>query len=134
LGSLPQIRPGDVELTTDIRRLVDQRPTYGYRRIAALLKRERRSAGQDPVNVKRVYRLMKKHGLLLERHTGRRSPRDHDGQVIAIRSNIRWCSDALEFTADSDDPGQGFQLKAATIPIEGGQYWPVGTFMGSQRW
>jgi len=42
----PQIRPGDVELTTDIRRLVDQRPTYGYRRIAALLKRERRSAGQ----------------------------------------------------------------------------------------
>jgi hypothetical protein len=23
--------------------------------------------------------------------------------------------------ADSDDPGQGFQLKAATIPIEGGQ-------------
>jgi hypothetical protein len=36
--------------------------------------------------------------------------------------------------ADSDDPGQGFQLKAATIPIEGGQYWPVGTFMGSQRW
>jgi hypothetical protein len=28
LGSLPQIRPGDVELTTDIRRLVDQRPTY----------------------------------------------------------------------------------------------------------
>ena len=94
----PQIRPGDVELTTDIRRLVDQRPTYGYRRIAALLKRERRSAGQDPVNAKRVYRLMKKHGLLLERHTGRRFPRDHDGQVIAIRSNIRWCSDALEFT------------------------------------
>jgi hypothetical protein len=37
-------------------------------------------------------------------------------------------------SADSDDPGQGFQLKAATIPIEGGQYWPVGTFMGSQRW
>jgi hypothetical protein len=25
-------------------------------------------------------------------------------------------------------------LKAATIPIEGGQHWPVGTFMGSQRW
>jgi hypothetical protein len=40
----------------------------------------------------------------------------------------------LHRRADSDDPGQGFQLKAATIPIEGGQYWPVGTFMGSQRW
>ena len=75
-----------------------QRPTYGYRRIAALLKRERRSDGLAPVNAKRVYRLMKKHGLLLERHTGRRRPREHDGQVATIRSNCRWCSDALEFT------------------------------------
>ena len=68
----PQIRPGDLELAADIRRLVDQRPTYGYRRIAALLKRERRSAGQETVNAKRVYRLMKKHGLVLQRHAGRR--------------------------------------------------------------
>ena len=81
-----------------MRRLVDQRPTYGYRRIAALLKRERRSAGLAPVNAKRVYRLMKKHGLLLERHTGRRRLRVHDGQVATIRSNVRWCSDGLEFT------------------------------------
>ena len=41
---------------------------------------------------------MQKHGLLLERHTGRRRPREHDGQVATIRSNHRWCSDALEFT------------------------------------
>ena len=94
----PQTRAGDAELTCDIRRLVDARPSYGYRRIAALLKRERRSAGQDPVNAKRIYRLMKKHGLLLQRHTGRRTPRQHDGRVIATQSNLRWCSDALEFT------------------------------------
>jgi hypothetical protein len=31
-------------------------------------------------------------------------------------------------------PARDSNLKAATIPIEGGQYWPVGTFMGSQRW
>src|SRR5437879_9313729 len=42
-GRGPQGRPGDVELTAAIRRLADARPTYGYRRIAALLKRERRS-------------------------------------------------------------------------------------------
>jgi hypothetical protein len=42
----PQSRAGDLDLIADIRHLVDQRPTYGYRRIAALLKRERRSAGQ----------------------------------------------------------------------------------------
>jgi putative transposase len=93
----PQERPGDVELAGAIRRFVDERPTYGYRRIAALLKRERRSDGLAPVNAKRVYRLMKKHGLLLERHTGRRRPREHDGQVATIRSNCRWCSDTLEF-------------------------------------
>jgi transposase InsO family protein len=93
-----QSRAGDVELIADIRRLVDQRPSYGYRRIAALLKRERRSAGQTPLNAKRVYRLMKKHGLLLQRHTGHRRPRAHDGKVITLQSNIRWCSDALEFT------------------------------------
>jgi putative transposase len=94
----PQERTGDAELAGAIRRFVDERPTYGYRRIAALLKRERRSGGMAPVNAKRVYRLMKKHGLLLERHTGHRRPREHDGQVATIRSNSRWCSDALEFT------------------------------------
>jgi len=72
----PQERPGDVEPASVIRRFGDARPTYGYRRIAALLKRERRSAGQAPVNAKRVYRLMKKHGLQLERHTGRRRARE----------------------------------------------------------
>ena len=83
----PQTRAGDVEVAADIRRLVDARPTYGYWKIAALLKRERRSEGHAPVNAKRVYRLMKKHGLLLERRTGRRRPREHDGQVVTIRSN-----------------------------------------------
>jgi putative transposase len=39
----PQERPGDVELAGAIRRFVDERPTYGYRRIAALL-----NASGDP--------------------------------------------------------------------------------------
>jgi len=94
----PQTRDGDLEVSAEIRRLVDARPTYGYRRIAALLKRKRRADGMAPVNAKRVYRLMKKHGLLLARHTGRRRSREHDGQVATLRSNIRWCSDGLEFT------------------------------------
>ena len=41
---------------------------------------------------------MKKHGLLLECHTGHQRLREHDGQAATIRSNCRWCSDALEFT------------------------------------
>ena len=94
----PQDRDGDAALVVEIRALVDQRPTYGYRRITALLKRRRRSNGHDQVNAKRVYRLMKKHGLLLAKHTGRRQPRKHEGKVIAPCSNMRWCSDGLEFT------------------------------------
>ena len=99
----PQTRAGDGELAADIRRLVDTRPSYGYRRIAALLKRERRAAGLGPVNAKRVYRLMKKDGLLLARHTGRRVPRTHGGTIMTSRSNVRWCSDVLEFTCWNGD-------------------------------
>lgn len=29
---------------------------------------------------------------------GRRTPREHDGRVVAIRSNVRWCSNALKST------------------------------------
>ncbi len=81
-----------------IRRLVDQRPTYGYRRIAALLNRERRAADKPVVNAKRVHRIMGNHAMLLEKHTAVRKGRIHDGKVMVMRSNLRWCSDGLEFT------------------------------------
>ena len=41
---------------------------------------------------------MHRHALLLERCTGRREGRVHDGKVMVMRSNLRWCSDGLEFT------------------------------------
>ena len=40
---------------------------------------------------------MRQAALLLERHTGRRERRVHDGKVMVMRSNLRWCSDGLEF-------------------------------------
>jgi hypothetical protein len=83
-----QVRDGDLELAAEIRRLVDERPTCGYRRITALLRRER-SGGTTMVNHKRVYRLMKKHGLRLALHTGRRRQQAHDGKVVTVRSNTR---------------------------------------------
>ena len=49
--------------------------------------------------MKRVLRLMQNHGLTLERHTARRPDRTHDGVIIALHSNIRWCSDHLELHA-----------------------------------
>ena len=75
-----------------IRKIVDERATYGYRRVTALLNRQ---IGNETVNHKRVYRIMKKNDLLLQRYTGR-PVRVHDGTVRMIRSNLRWCSDAFE--------------------------------------
>ena len=77
-----------------------QRPTYGYRRIAALLNRERRAADKPVVNAKRVHRIMGNHAMLLEKHTAVRKGRIHDGKVMVMRSNLSWCSDGLEFTAE----------------------------------
>jgi putative transposase len=91
-------RQGDDELLAAIRQLTDARPTYGYRRITALLNRARRASGTEPVNHKRIYRLMAKGLLLLQPHVGHRPIRAHEGKVIAPRSNHRWSSDGLEIT------------------------------------
>lgn len=92
----------DDELLPIIRRLVDQRPTYGYRRIAALLNRERRGVDQPVVNAKRVHRIMGNHAML-EKHTALRQGRVYDGKGMVMCSNLRWCSDGLEFTCWSGE-------------------------------
>lgn len=94
----PYLKADDVELLPAICRLVDARPTYGYRRIAALLNRQRRAADQPVANRKRVHRIMSNHAMILEKHTAVRKGRVHDGKVMVMRSNLRWCSDGLEFT------------------------------------
>ena len=79
-----------------IRRLTDERPTYGYRRITSLLNRQQKADGKPKIIAKRVLRIMQANKLTLERRTGRRPGRTHDGVVIALRSNVRWCSDHFE--------------------------------------
>lgn len=71
-----------------IRELVATRPTYGYRRITALLTRQFANENRLLVNHQRVYRIMKQHGLVLARHTARRPGRTHDGKVIVMRSKV----------------------------------------------
>lgn len=53
---------------------------------------------QPAVNRKRVHRIMANHAMILEKHTAVRKGRVHDGKVMVMRSNLRWCSDGLEFT------------------------------------
>jgi len=82
----------DETLTRAIGEVVDQRASYGYRRVTAMLRQ-----GPRPLiaNHKRVYRLMRANGQLLQRFTGK-STRTHDGRIITLRSDTRWCSDSFE--------------------------------------
>ncbi|KVT48310.1 transposase [Burkholderia ubonensis] len=95
----------DMPLVTELQGLVADLPTYGYRRAWALLRRSRDAQSRPRVNAKRVYRVMRRHGLLLERRPRHaRSTRRHDGKVAVDRSNVRWCSDGFEFRCDDGAP------------------------------
>ncbi len=78
-------RPGrpalpDDEMVMAIQAIVTEMPSYGYRRVWALLRRVARAEGRPAPNHKRVYRVMKAHGLLLQRHAGGVEARRHDGR------------------------------------------------------
>jgi putative transposase len=92
----PYRKAEDAELLQSVRELVDERPTYGYRRIGALLNRQRLSQGLPRLNHKRIYRLMAQNSMLLQRYTGKPPGRAHEGQIVTIRPNLRWTSDGFE--------------------------------------
>ena len=75
----------DDELVQDIQTIIGGQPTYGYRRVWALLKREAGRTGREPVNAKRVYRVMKVHEMGLQRHAGGVGQRRQDGKIAVER-------------------------------------------------
>ena len=89
-------------LVSEIRAIIADLPTYGYRRVHAILRRRALTEGRQPPNHKRVYRVMKEHGLLLQRHAGG-SERRHDGRIAVDRSDLRWCSDAFEIGCENGE-------------------------------
>lgn len=97
----------DAAVVPLITKLVAARPTYGYRRITAILNRQLRAQDAAPVNHKRVYRIMQAQNLLLARPYTERTDRAHNGKVVTLRSNLRWCSDGFEFTCWNGDIVRG---------------------------
>ena len=89
-------------LLSEIETVIEDMPTYGYARVWARLRRKALTEGRAPANRKRVYRVMKVHGLLLERHAGG-VERRHDGRIAVERSNLRWCSDGFEIGCDNGE-------------------------------
>ncbi|CAH1654911.1 IS2 element protein [Hyphomicrobiales bacterium] len=82
-------------LLAEIEAIIADMPTYGYARVWARLRRKAVAEGRAPANRKRVYRVVKVHGLLLDRHAGG-IERRHDGRIAVARSNLRWCSDGFD--------------------------------------
>ncbi|WP_198023850.1 IS3 family transposase [Chelativorans sp. J32] len=85
---------------------MDERPTYGYRRITALVNRELAVEELPAVNRKRVHRIMQQATLVLEHHTGRCEGRVHDGNPLpdattVLRQIAGWIDDYNEIHSHS---------------------------------
>nr|WP_100846987.1 IS3 family transposase [Pseudomonas baetica] len=91
----------DAELVAEIQQQVSDLPSYGYRRVWGLLRRARETQLLPAINVKRGYRVMRDHNLLLERRIKQPGvPRRHEGRIAVQTSDTRWCSDGFEFRCE----------------------------------
>ncbi|WP_174243771.1 IS3-like element IS2 family transposase [Escherichia coli] len=94
----------DTDVLLRIHHVIGKLPTYGYRRVWALLRRQAELDGMPAINAKRVYRIMRQNALLLERKPAvPPSKRAHTGRVAVKESNQRWCSDGFEFCCDNGE-------------------------------
>ena len=100
-------------------------PSYGYRRVWALLRRQSEAERLPVVNAKRVYRVMRDHGLLLEETGGSRWLSRHiKGRVAVNESNRRWCSDGFEFRCDN---GENSGSRSPWTAVTGAFDWAAST-------
>ncbi|MCB3003404.1 IS3 family transposase [Klebsiella quasipneumoniae] len=97
-------KPDDTDALALIHTVIGDLPTYGYRRVWALLRRQSETDDMAVINAKRVYRIMRQNALLLERKPEiPPSKRAHTGKVAVGESNQRWCSDGFEFSCDNGE-------------------------------
>ena len=85
----------DAYFLAEIREVLRLRPTYGYKRITAMINRKRKKQGLKKINKKRIYRVMDMNGLILKRLENL-PKKQKTGKIVTLHSNTRWCSDAYE--------------------------------------
>ncbi len=113
----PAQRPDEMQLCSAIERLVGEWPTYGYRRVTALLRRE----GWQ-VNRKRVQRVMRDKGLQVQRkaHKVRTTDSNHDfprypnlvQKLVVERPDQLWVADITYVRL-----GRGFVYLAVLMDV-----------------
>lgn len=91
----PYRKTEDDALLPLIREIVDAKASFGYPFVTVMLNRRLVAEGKPRVNRKRVYRIMKQNGLLLVK-SAPGPQRTHEGKVVTLKSDLRWCSDIFE--------------------------------------
>ncbi len=100
-------RPEQAYLRKRNKEIASEKPSYGYRRIAILIRREGLM-----VNTKGVYRIYREEGLQMRKKVPKRrvSPQLRQVRVTASRQNQCW---SMDFVSDSLYNGQ--KLRCLTI-------------------
>lgn len=88
-------RKDDGDVLKSVLEVIKTRGTYGYPRVTARINRDRKKMFLKSWNEKRVLRIMQINNLTLPKSIIRKE-RLHNGKVITLKSNLRWCSDILE--------------------------------------
>jgi putative transposase len=88
-------KSADESVLIEIRKVIKKRPSYGYKRVTAMISKDRKIQGLKTYNRKRIYRIMDMNGLIFKKS---KSICNHEktGKIITLFSNTRWCSDGLE--------------------------------------
>jgi len=87
-------RRDDAVVYAQLKAVLRERGSYGYRRATALVNRDY-GVGY---NRKRIQRVMRLTGLALAVRRRVRNRRAHRGRVVMPGSNQRWCSDKMTIT------------------------------------
>jgi hypothetical protein len=98
LRIVPAVNP---ELSERIRELIQVHPTYGYRRIWALLRHQVRIV----VNRKAVYRILKLKRWFVHNRAKTPKPRVQGSRSITEKSNVRWAIDITHIPCGKDGWG-----------------------------
>ena len=88
-------KKSDKNIIPEIQKVIQIRPSYGYKRVTAMINKQRENEDKSKLNKKRIYRIMKQNSLLLPKQEKQRI-REGTGKVMTLHSNTRWCSDAFE--------------------------------------
>jgi len=102
-------QPHDAELRARLRELAEERVRFGYRRLWAMLRRERNADGTRRwvVNHKRVHRIYREEGLAMRRkQTKRLRAMARTPLELPTRANQVW---TMDFTKDRLASGRNFR-------------------------